>query len=118
RDWGGRVVPYEQVLRMSTTPNTNSYLIDVREPEETAQGMIPSAVNIPLTVLGNSLHMSREMFGKKYGFEKPHTYQEIVFYCRSGRRAATACDVATRNGFIRQVPAYYQGSWLEWVSRQ
>jgi len=77
----------------------DSYLIDVREPEETMQGMIPSAVNIPLSVLPGALHMSPETFKEKFGFEKPKPNQEVTFYCRSGMRSTTASDVAKRNGY-------------------
>jgi rhodanese-related sulfurtransferase len=74
-------------------------LIDVREPDEVLQGMIPSAVNLPLSVLSGALHMDGEKFKEKYGFQKPAFDQEIVFYCRSGMRSSTASDVARRNGY-------------------
>jgi thiosulfate:glutathione sulfurtransferase len=61
--------------------------------------MIPSAVNLPLSVLSGALHMDGEMFKEKYGFRKPASDQEIVFYCRSGMRSSTASDVARRNGY-------------------
>lgn len=63
------------------------------------QGMIPSAVNLPLTVLADSLHLTPEAFREKHGYEKPKKDQRLVFYCRSGMRSTSACDVAKRNGF-------------------
>jgi rhodanese-related sulfurtransferase len=77
----------------------DSYIIDVREKEEVMQGMIPGAVNLPLSVLSNALHLPRHSFFEKFGFEKPKVDQEVVFYCRSGVRSATAADVAKRNGY-------------------
>jgi len=77
----------------------NTYIIDVREPDEVIQGMIPSAVNIPLSVLGAALHTPRVEFLEKFGFEKPRWEQEVIFYCRSGMRSTTASDVAKRNGY-------------------
>ena len=74
-------------------------MIDVREPDEVVQGSIPSSVNLPLSVLATAIHLPAEEFKLKYGFEKPGKDQEITFYCRSGKRSATACDVAKRNGF-------------------
>ena len=71
------------------------------------QGMIPSAVNLPLSVLGNSLHSHHEEFKKLHGFDKPLHDQEIIFYCRSGQRSATACDVAKRNGYTKFVHIYF-----------
>ena len=67
------------------------------------QGMIPSAVNLPLSVLGNALHIHHEEFKKQYGFEKPLLEQEVTFYCRSGKRSSTASDVAKRNGYTKFV---------------
>ena len=74
-------------------------MIDVREPDEVLQGSIPSAVNLPLSVLANSLHLSPEVFKSRFGWEKPKTNQEIVFYCRSGKRSTTACEIAAQNGY-------------------
>lgn len=109
-------------------------MIDVREPDEVIQGSIPSSVNIPLSVLPGSLHLKAEDFEKKFGFKKPKRQQDIIFYCRSGVRAATAGDIAKKNGYeksVRQdlhpddfltlihVRLYnYKGSWLEWVQKE
>ena len=70
------------------------------------QGMIPGAVNIPLSVLSNSLHLPPSAFSQKYGFEKPTNEHELVFYCRSGMRSTTAADVAKRNGYDPQKYVY------------
>lgn len=116
-------------------PSQDRYLIDVREPDEVLQGSIPSAVNLPLSVLANSLHLSQQAFKSRFGWDKPRSEQEIVFYCRSGKRAATACDIAKRNGYktyvqsrvythmclanVLHVRLYnYKGSWLDWTSRE
>jgi rhodanese-related sulfurtransferase len=109
----------------------NDYLIDVREPDEVVLGSIPSSVNLPLSEIKTALAMPEDAFKAKYGFDKPQREQEIIFYCRSGKRSASAGDVAVRNGYtkwvvrstlIRHADALssvlnYQGSWLDWVSR-
>jgi rhodanese-related sulfurtransferase len=82
-----------------TPSSQDAYLIDVREPDEVMQGSIPSSVNLPLSVLGNSLHLTPQAFKAQHGFEKPKKQQEVVFYCRSGMRSASACDIARRNGY-------------------
>lgn len=79
----------------------DAYLIDVREPGEVELGSIPSSVNLPLSVLPGALHLKPEEFREKYGFEMPSKDQEITFYCRSGKRSSTACDVAKRNSFTK-----------------
>jgi thiosulfate:glutathione sulfurtransferase len=85
-------------------------LIDVREPDEVLQGMIPSAVNLPLSNLSGALHMDGDKFKEKHGFQKPGFDQEVVFYCRSGVRSATASDVARRNGYKKYVNPHTQSS--------
>lgn len=78
-------------------------MIDVREPDEVIQGSIPSSVNLPLSELAASLKLGSFKFEQKYGFKKPTEDQEIIFYCRSGKRSATASDVAKRNGYKKCV---------------
>lgn len=65
------------------------------------QGMIPASVNIPLTVLPEALHMDHKQFAEKFGFEKPLVSQEVIFYCRSGVRSTSACDIAKRNRYTK-----------------
>jgi rhodanese-related sulfurtransferase len=84
----------------------DAYLIDVREQDEAIQGSIPSSVNLPLSVLSNALHLDPNVFKATYGFEKPRKNQEIIFYCRTGKRSATASDVAKRNGYTKFVTIY------------
>ena len=37
--------------------------------------------------------MDEEEFEATYGFPKPNEKDDVVIYCRSGKRAATACNV-------------------------
>lgn len=61
-------------------------MIDVREPEEVAQGMIPGAVHIPLGQLAGRL-------------EEIDQDRETVFICRSGYRSERACEYLEQSGF-------------------
>jgi rhodanese-related sulfurtransferase len=72
--------------------------------------MIPSAVNLPLSNLAGALHMDGAKFKEKYGFQKPEFDQEVVFYCRSGMRSATASDVARRNGYKKYAYPHTESS--------
>jgi rhodanese-related sulfurtransferase len=119
RDWKAPILTYEQVKPKTERPSPvrhlpfpwhrsaqsigsqDAYLIDVREPDEVLQGVIPSSVNIPLSVLSSDLHLHEDVFRQKYGFNKPRKEQEITFYCRSGKRSASAVDVAKRNGYTK-----------------
>lgn len=38
-------------------------------------------------------------FTRIHGFHKPTKGQQIIFYCRSGKRSTTAIDLAKRAGF-------------------
>ncbi|OBZ79627.1 Frataxin, mitochondrial [Grifola frondosa] len=106
RDWDAKVIAYDELKPKTQQPSPDKYLIDVREPDEVLQGSIPSAVNLPLSELATALHIGREEFKDKYGFEKPARAQEVTFFCRSGKRSTTACDVAKRNGYTKWAPLY------------
>jgi rhodanese-related sulfurtransferase len=54
-------------------------LIDVRTAEEVAEGMIPGAQHIPLDEF-DPANLD------------PRTVQDVVLYCRSGRRSAIAAE--------------------------
>ncbi|EIN13570.1 endoplasmic reticulum protein, partial [Punctularia strigosozonata HHB-11173 SS5] len=116
KDWTASVVTYEEVKAMSESPRIDAYLIDVREPDEVRQGSIPSAVNLPLSSLASALALDKATFKERFGFNKPGTKQEVTFYCRSGKRSASAADVAKRNGYTNL--RNYSGSWLDWVSKE
>lgn len=81
----------------------DAYIVDVREPDEVKLGMIPSAVNIPLSILSKSLVTNPVTFKEQHGFEKPQKWQEVVFYCRSGKRSATSGDIAQKHGYKKYV---------------
>ena len=89
-------------------------LIDVREKEELAYGMIPTAHHIPLHEMEFALELVPEDFEKKYGFQKPAKEDTVIFYCRSGGRAAMATAFAEQAGFIHA--KNYAGSILDWAS--
>jgi NADPH-dependent 2,4-dienoyl-CoA reductase/sulfur reductase-like enzyme/rhodanese-related sulfurtransferase len=61
-------------------------LLDVRHPDELAEGRIPGSIHIPLSNL-------RARCG-----ELPRN-REIVVYCRSGQRSYYACRILTQRGF-------------------
>ncbi|KAF5337241.1 hypothetical protein D9611_003247 [Ephemerocybe angulata] len=116
KDWDAKVLSYENLLPKTQSPTPDTFLIDVREPDEVAQGSIPSSVNVPLSVLPASLQLDPTEFEEKFGFQKPTHDQEVIFYCRSGKRSTTASDVAKRNGYKNILN--YTGSWLEWTEKQ
>ncbi|KAI1316872.1 hypothetical protein EDD11_009362 [Mortierella claussenii] len=91
-------------------------LIDVREPSETALGIIPTAHTIPLALLNDALVvLSDQEFEQHYGFKRFGKDEEAIFYCRSGRRSKMAFAQAQELGFTQV--RHYPGSWIEWEAR-
>ncbi|MCU7549301.1 rhodanese-like domain-containing protein [Chitinophagaceae bacterium LB-8] len=66
----------------------NAAIVDVRTPEEFAQGHYPGAVNIPLNQVS-------ERIGELKDIEKP-----IIAYCRSGNRSGMAVSIMIQNGIM------------------
>jgi thiosulfate/3-mercaptopyruvate sulfurtransferase len=90
-------------------------VIDVLRPEEfdgtfvapcdPRQGHIPGAVNLPLEELVFLSHEEvRELLGIADG-------AEVVAYCHSGSRSATAVQILRSLGYDAR---NYSGSWHEW----
>lgn len=78
--------------------NTSHFLVDVRTPEEYAEGHISDSVNISLQTLGNNL-------------DQIPTDQPVVLYCRSGNRSAQAADLLRAAGYTQ---VYDLGGIIDW----
>lgn len=66
--------------------NGAAQIVDVREPDEWAQGHIPGAIHIPL---GTLAARRREL----------DPARPVIAVCRSGNRSLTAVELLTRAGF-------------------
>ncbi|RSH92551.1 hypothetical protein EHS25_007995 [Saitozyma podzolica] len=112
------IVSYEELKPITQQPSDNILLVDVREPDEVALGSIPSAVSLPLSQLRDALDPKYNAgeFQKNFAFPKPLPSQNIIFFCRSGKRSATAAEWAGEKGYpnVRN----YVGSWLDWTKRE
>lgn len=62
-------------------------LLDVRTPEEYAQGHIPGSVNIPLDQ------------AKSISERFPDLSERLFVYCQSGMRSRTACGIFSKLGY-------------------
>ncbi len=69
--------------------DSGALVVDVRTPSEYAGGHYPKAINIPLDSLRSRLH---ELGDKN---------REIVVYCLSGGRSATAKQILESAGFSK-----------------
>jgi rhodanese-related sulfurtransferase len=78
------------------------FLLDVRTPQEYAEGHIAGAVNVPYDQLATRLA------------EVPKD-KDVVLYCRSGRRAGIAADVLAANGYTRL--SHLEGDMNAWMEK-
>ena len=76
-------------------------LLDVRTPEEFAAGHIAGAVNIPYDQVATHLA------------EIPKD-EEVVLYCKSGRRAGLAAETLSSNGYSKL--GHLDGDMQGWVA--
>jgi len=79
-------IGYAELSRLLTQGGTNVLLLDVRTPEEFAEGRIPGAILAPYDSL-------------KQKFVEPDKSRPIVVYCRSGRRSAIAVETLKAMGY-------------------
>lgn len=69
--------------------SNNRYIIDVREPDEFASNHVAGAINIPL---GQIEKISNHLTNANLA-------DELILYCRSGGRAAMACQIVASMGY-------------------
>ena len=82
--------------------NEKNYIIlDVRRPDEYAEGHIPGAINVP-----------NEEIGASEISELPDKAQLILVYCRSGRRSKEASEKLVKLGYTNIVEF---GGILDWT---
>jgi rhodanese-related sulfurtransferase len=66
--------------KMQSLVDAGALLVDCREDEEVAEGMIPGAKHVALS----EIHEQKA--------EIPSD-KDVVFYCRSGKRSMKACEI-------------------------
>ena len=79
---------------------TGYIILDVRRPDEFAEGHIPGAINV-----------ANETIGTDEIPELPDKDQLIMVYCRSGRRSKEAADKLVKLGYTNIVEF---GGILNW----
>lgn len=75
-------------------------MIDVREADEVAHGMIPGAVHIPMGEIPDRLNEISQQ-------------DEVIFICRSGNRSGKVCEYLQSLGYER--PVNLTGGMLAWA---
>ena len=84
-------------LDYPTLLNQGAIIIDVRTPQEFAQGHTDGSINIPLSIISNEIE-------KIKNYDKP-----IITCCRSGARSGKAAGVLKS----ANIEVYNGGSWGE-----
>ena len=88
---GYRQVSMDEAVKMMKDEK-NYIILDVRRPDEYAEGHIPGAINIP-----------NEEIGTAEIPELPDKSQLILVYCRSGRRSKEASEKLAALGYTNVV---------------
>jgi len=92
----------EALLAHQSQHPAHLFVLDVRTPQEYADGHVPGAVNVPYDQLASRLA------------EVPKD-KDVVLYCKSGRRAGIAADVLAANGYTRL--SHLEGDMNAWVEK-
>ncbi|EIC23360.1 rhodanese-like domain-containing protein [Thiorhodovibrio frisius] len=78
----------------------NLQLVDIRTPEEVAQGVIPQATHVPMHLLPlRQTELPRD--------------RDLVIYCRSGARSYHACQFLMQQGFDNVINL--RGGIIDWA---
>ena len=85
-------------------------LIDVREPNEFNAGYIPGAVSIPRGVL--EFKIANEAFWEEAMLYMPLREEEIIVYCKKGKRSILAADVLQKLGYTNIT--YLEAGFKKW----
>lgn len=104
-----------QVLSVVEDPSDSRLLIDVREPHEFGTDTIPTAINLPITSQPDALLLSPAEFQDQFGFAKPPTGKEVIFFCKAGVRSKSAAGIARQAGYTNV--GEYPGSWNDWQKK-
>ena len=96
---GYRQISMDEAVAMMKDEK-NYIILDVRRPDEYAEGHIPGAINVP-----------NEEIGTAEIAELPDKSQLILVYCRSGRRSKEASEKLVKLGYTNIVEF---GGILDW----
>lgn len=77
---------FQNIIAANQTIQNHVFLVDVRTPDEFAEGSVEGAVNIPLSVLEQE-------------FSQFKNKENIVVFCRSGARSGNAQIILQQHGF-------------------
>ena len=97
---GYRQISMDEAVKMMRDEK-NYIILDVRKPDEFAEGHIPGAINVP-----------NEEIDTAEIEDLPAKKQLILVYCRSGRRSKEAAEKLAKLGYTNIVEF---GGILDWT---
>ena len=92
----------DALLQQQARQPQHLFVLDVRSPQEFAEGHIAGAVNVPYDQIAARLA------------EVPKD-KDVVLYCRTGRRTGIAAEVLAANGYTRL--SHLDGDMTAWVEK-
>ncbi|HWK72754.1 MAG TPA: rhodanese-like domain-containing protein [Povalibacter sp.] len=98
-------ISQEALLKRLDAKDASLIVLDVRTPEEFAQGHVPGAINIPYT------HLPARISELPSAADK-----DIVVYCTVGVRAERAASRLKENGFKRLL--HLDGDMDKWLEKK
>ena len=94
-----QLISSAELQKRLNTPS-QPMIIDVREDEEVAEGVIPGAIHIRMASIPDHLA------------DIPKD-EEVIFVCRSGGRSGRVCDYLVAGGYTKVVNM--TGGMLSWT---
>ena len=98
------------ILKQKIDDGEMILLLDVREPNEFNAGYIPGALNIPRGVL--EFKINNEKFWEEAMLYMPLPEEEIIVYCKKGKRSILAAETLQKLGYTNVT--YLDGGWKNW----
>jgi len=98
-------ISQDALLKRLAAKDASLVVLDVRTPEEFAQGHVPGAINIPYT------HLPARISELPSAADK-----DIVVYCTVGVRAERAASRLKENGFTRLL--HLDGDMNKWLEKK
>ncbi|KAI8971248.1 Rhodanese-like domain-containing protein [Pilobolus umbonatus] len=109
------VVDFNDIQSIIKQNGEGYHLIDVREAQEVAGGVIPTARHVPLSQFDKAWLLSDNEFKNQYGFDKPQKGESIILYCLGGVRSTKAANYLSTLGYDNL--KNYIGSWADYVQQ-
>jgi phage shock protein E len=93
----------DELIARQHAKDAKLVVLDVRTPEEFAEGHVPGAVNVP-----------HDQVEARLGELQSLRDKDVVLYCRSGRRAGMAAETLQKAGFTRL--QHLEGDMQGWTA--